>query len=128
MPRGRLMPIGAMVRVRSFHDRSAFAYQCTRILYFDFKMLQTPQTTTIITGDRRLRPADVREVWRSRDLLWLLATRDLKVRYKQTVLGVAWAFIQPLAMMFVFIVLFRLLGKTPARGDTPYAWPWFVGR
>jgi hypothetical protein len=45
---------------------------------------------------------DLKEIWRFRDLLYLLIWRDVKVRYKQTALGAAWAVLQPLLMMIVF--------------------------
>src|ERR1700681_1088461 len=54
---------------------------------------------------------DVRELWRYRELLFFLCWRDVKVRYKQTVLGAAWAVLQPLANMVVFTVfLGRMAG------------------
>jgi len=59
------------------------------------------------------------EIWQYRELLWFLAWRDIKVRYKQTVLGVGWAVIQPLIGMIVFTVFFgRLIGT--AIVDVPY--------
>ena len=64
---------------------------------------------------------DLRECWQYRELLWILALRDIKVRYKQTAVGVAWAVLQPLMMMVVFTGLFTLLGRFPAGGDVPYA-------
>jgi lipopolysaccharide transport system permease protein len=63
---------------------------------------------------------DVREFWRFRDLLWVLAVRDLKVKYRQAVVGVAWVVLQPLGMSLVFVVLFGLLGHNPATGAVPY--------
>jgi lipopolysaccharide transport system permease protein len=63
------------------------------------------------------------ELWRYRDLLLMLTWRDISVRYKQTVLGVAWAVLQPAAMMAVFAVVFGRLAKLPS-GDLPY--PLFV--
>jgi lipopolysaccharide transport system permease protein len=78
-----------------------------------------------IRARRGWRPLDLAELWRFRELLWFLAVRDIKVRYKQTVLGVAWAVLQPLMMMVVFSVLFGRLGGLEARaGDIPY--PLFV--
>jgi lipopolysaccharide transport system permease protein len=77
----------------------------------------------------RIRPSsgwralNLRELWRYRELLWFLALRDLKVRYKQTALGVAWAVIQPLFTMLVFSVFFGALAKIPSDG-VPY--PLFV--
>ena len=56
-----------------------------------------------------------------RDLLWVLAARDLKVRYKQTAIGAAWAVLQPFLTMVVFTVFFGLLGRYPSSGDIPYA-------
>ena len=73
----------------------------------------------------RIRPGagrtslDLRELWRYRELLWLLAVRDIKVRYKQTALGVAWAVLQPLFTMLVFTIFFGRLAKIPSDG-LPY--------
>lgn len=52
------------------------------------------------------------ELWHFRDLLYFLAWRDVKVRYKQTVLGVAWAVLQPAMMMFIFYVIFYVVART----------------
>ncbi len=60
------------------------------------------------------------ELWQHRELLWTLGVRDLKVRYRQTLVGVAWAVIQPVATMAIFVVLFGLLGRQPASGEAPY--------
>jgi len=51
---------------------------------------------------------DLQELWQYRELLWILALRDVKVRYKQTVLGVAWAIIQPFCTMVVFSIIAQL--------------------
>ncbi len=59
------------------------------------------------------------EVWESRELLYFLVWRDIKVRYKQTVLGAAWAIIQPFFTMVVFSVFFGRLAKMPSDG-IPY--------
>lgn len=68
------------------------------------------------------RVIDLRECWGYRHLLWILALRDLRVRYKQTVLGGAWALLQPLVMMVVFSTLFTLVGRYPSVDDgLPYA-------
>lgn len=63
----------------------------------------------------------LRELVAYRDLLWVLAARDLKVRYKQTAIGAAWAVLQPFLTMVVFTVFFGLLGRYPSTGDIPYA-------
>lgn len=62
-----------------------------------------------------------RDLWRFRDLAWFLAWRDILVRYKQTVFGVAWAVLQPVLTMVVFTVVFGRLAKLPAPGGTEYA-------
>jgi lipopolysaccharide transport system permease protein len=59
------------------------------------------------------------ELWEYRELLYFLIWRDIKVRYKQTVLGISWAVIQPLATMVVFSLFFGRLGKMPSDG-LPY--------
>lgn len=65
----------------------------------------------------------LRELWDYRELLYFLTLRDIKVRYKQTALGAAWAIIQPLFMMLVFSLFFGRLAKVPSDG-IPY--PIFV--
>ena len=60
-----------------------------------------------------------RDVWRYRELFWFLVWRDILVRYKQTVIGVAWSVIRPLATMIAFTVVFGLLAKLPSDG-VPY--------
>ena len=61
-------------------------------------------------------PLDLRALWEYRELLYFLAWRDIKVRYKQTVLGVAWAVIQPVMIMLVFSIFFGRLAKVPSDG------------
>jgi lipopolysaccharide transport system permease protein len=65
-------------------------------------------------------PIGWRELWEYRELLGFLVWRDVKVRYKQTVLGAAWAVIQPLLTMVMFTLLFGRLAKMPSDG-LPYA-------
>jgi lipopolysaccharide transport system permease protein len=60
-----------------------------------------------------------RDVWRYRELFWFLVWRDILVRYKQTVIGVAWSVIRPLVTMLAFSVVFGLLAKLPSDG-VPY--------
>ena len=66
-----------------------------------------------------LQPIDLRELWRYRELLWFLALRDIKVRYKQTLLGAAWAILQPFLTMVVFSVVFGRFAGIPSEG-APY--------
>lgn len=61
-----------------------------------------------------------RDLWRFRELLWFLAWRDILVRYKQTVIGLAWSLIRPIMTMIVFTVVFGNLAKLPSNG-APYS-------
>jgi lipopolysaccharide transport system permease protein len=63
---------------------------------------------------------ELRELWAHRDLFYFLAWRDVKVRYQQTILGAAWAILQPLITMVVFTILFGRLARVPSEGQ-PYA-------
>ncbi len=75
---------------------------------------------------RGFRAIDLRELWEYRELAGFLALRDLKVRYKQAVFGVAWALLQPLAGVVVFTIVFRRLADMPSQG-IPYPVFAFVG-
>jgi lipopolysaccharide transport system permease protein len=78
-------------------------------------------------GPRRgWRRVDVRELWAYRELLFFFVWRDVKVRYKQTVLGVAWAVVQPVAAMVLFSVIFGRLVGVPSDG-VPYPLFAFAG-
>jgi lipopolysaccharide transport system permease protein len=73
---------------------------------------------TTIEPPRGWQLINVVELWRSRELLFFLAWRDVKVRYKQTLLGAAWAILQPAMMMVVFWIFFGRLAKV-STGTTP---------
>jgi len=73
----------------------------------------------VIRPSRTWVPLNLREVWSYRELLYFLTWRDVKVRYKQAALGVAWAIIQPLFTMLVFTLFFGRLAKIPSNG-IPY--------
>lgn len=62
---------------------------------------------------------DLRELWDYRELIYFLTWRDIKVRYKQTAIGVGWVLLQPLAMMAAFSLFFGALAKIPSAG-IPY--------
>ncbi len=67
------------------------------------------------------KPADLSELWAYRELLYFMIWRDVKVRYKQTVLGILWVIIQPLLMILIFTLLFgRLAGLEHLTGGIPY--------
>lgn len=68
-----------------------------------------------------------RDLWRYRDLFLILAWRDVSVRYKQTLIGVAWAVLRPFLTMIVFTVVFGRLANLPTDGDAPYALLVFAG-
>lgn len=61
------------------------------------------------------------DLWRYRELFLILAWRDISVRYKQTIIGVAWAVIRPFLTMVVFTVIFGRLARFPSDGNAPYA-------
>ena len=65
-------------------------------------------------------PLKLRELWAHRELLYFLTWREIKVRYKQTALGVAWAILQPLFTMLIFTIFFGRLAKMPSDG-IPYS-------
>ena len=78
---------------------------------------------TVIEPGRTPGLGSLHDLWAYRDLLVLLAWRDISARYKQTALGIAWAIVQPVTAMVVFTVLFGRLAEMPSNG-TPY--PVFV--
>ncbi|MBV8717420.1 MAG: ABC transporter permease [Chloroflexi bacterium] len=81
-----------------------------------------PPPLVIIEASRGWRALDLRELWRFRELVYFLALRDVKVRYKQTALGVAWVLLQPLLAMGIFSIVFGARGLTTS--GVPY--PLFV--
>ena len=91
-----------------------------------------PAIDTAATREFVIRPRtgwvsiDWRELWEARELLYFLVLRDVKVRYKQTVLGVAWAVLQPLFTMIIFTVIFGRFANIPSDG-VPYALFVFAG-
>jgi lipopolysaccharide transport system permease protein len=91
--------------------------------------------TVLIAPTRGLAALQLRALWEYRELLFFLAWRDIKVRYKQTALGVAWIVLQPLLSTVVFTLIFGGLLKVPSDG-APYAvfalaalapWQYFSG-
>jgi lipopolysaccharide transport system permease protein len=81
------------------------------------------QFDTIIEPQSGWISVNFREIWKYRELVYILAWRDVKIRYKQTVLGAAWAIFQPFVSMIVFSVFFGTLVKVPS-DNLPY--PIFV--
>jgi len=68
-----------------------------------------------------------KDIWRYRELFYILSWRDLKVRYKQTVLGVAWSVIRPVLTTIIFTIIFSKVAKLGNPGDEPYALMVFAG-
>ncbi len=79
------------------------------------------QQEMVIKPKHGLIAVDFRELWQYRELFFFLAWRDIAVRYKQTLIGIFWAALQPLMTMVIFTVIFNKLAGLKAAGDTPYA-------
>jgi len=89
------------------------------ILSADAALAHLPLPHVAIRPARGWTSLDLRELWHSRELLAFLIWRDIKVRYKQTALGAAWAILQPVFSMLVFSLFFGRLAKVPSDG-IPY--------
>lgn len=72
--------------------------------------------TVVVQPRQGLFQLELRDIWRYRELLFFLVWRDVKVRYKQTVLGATWVALQPLAMMAIFTIVFRRFASVPSDG------------
>lgn len=88
--------------------------------------LEPAPVAVVLEPSRAWMPISIREIWAFRELLYFLMWRDLKVRYKQTVIGVAWVIMQPLAMALVFIVFLGHFARIPS-ADIPYSLLVFSG-
>jgi lipopolysaccharide transport system permease protein len=95
----------------------------------------TPQPIEGLSSDRKPRPVkiirpvsfspvglfrELRGLWQYRDLFYTLTVHRIKVRYKQSVLGLAWAILQPLSLMLIYTVIFSVIAKVPSE-NVPYA-------
>lgn len=78
-------------------------------------------TRTRLVPAKGWQALDLAELWRYRELTWFLAVRDIKVRYKQTLLGATWAIIQPVAQTLVFTIFFNGVGGVEGPAGVPYA-------
>src|SRR5438046_1482905 len=74
-----------------------------------------------ITRSAGWRALDLHEIWQYRELLSVLVWRDVKVRYRQTLLGVIWVVAQPLMTMLIFTLLFNRVAKIQADNGLPYS-------
>src|SRR5215472_779696 len=82
---------------------------------------QTLSSRVLVLEPGRAERHYWRDLWAYRELFAILAWRDVAVRYKQTVIGVAWAVLRPFLTMVVFTVVFSRIAKLPAPGSVPYA-------
>lgn len=82
-------------------------------------MTAPPEVTELVIEAGRAERHYWRDLWRYRELLGFLAWRDIKVRYKQAVLGIAWAVLQPAVTTAIFVFVFGRLAKMPS-GGVPY--------
>src|SRR5260370_38393582 len=80
-----------------------------------------PHSTQLIREAGRAGRQYWQDIWRYRGLLYILAWRDVAVRYKQTVIGLVWAFIRPFLTMVVFTIVFGHVAKLPTSNGLPYA-------
>ena len=75
---------------------------------------------TVIDADARAELVRPRTLWRYRELVYFLARRDVSIRYKESVIGIAWAVIQPVLLAIVFSVFLGVLAKVPSDHGVPY--------
>lgn len=85
----------------------------------EWEIVMRSAPTVVIRPSGGWIPIKFRDLWSYRELFYFLTLRDIKVRYKQTVLGFAWAIIQPFFMMIVFTLFFGNLAKVPSE-EIPY--------
>lgn len=85
------------------------------------------QSEFIIAPSKRWLAVNWQELWHYRDLFLVLAWRDISVRYKQTVLGIAWAIFQPFVTMIVFTFIFNRMANISSGDSTPYPVFLYVG-
>ena len=78
--------------------------------------LREQTAVTIIRPSRGWAALDLRDLWLYRELVYFLTWRDLKVRYKQTLFGAAWAILQPFLTMVVFTIFFGNFAKVSSEG------------
>jgi homopolymeric O-antigen transport system permease protein len=88
---------------------------------------RAPAYELVIRPHAAISLGDLADLWRFRELLWMLAMRDVRVRYKQAAFGVAWALLQPVTQMIIFTALFNRMAGIRADVPVPYALFCFSG-
>lgn len=86
-----------------------------------------PSKQWLVLEANRIEKQYWKDLWRYRELFGILAWRDITVRYKQTIIGIAWALIRPFLTMIVFTIIFGKLAKLPSQAEAPYAVLVFAG-
>ncbi len=84
------------------------------------ELVKHEPTTIYIKPSKGFAALNLRDLWLYRELIYFMIWREVKVRYKQTMLGAAWAIIQPVLTMIVFTFLFGRVAKLPTDGNVPY--------
>lgn len=84
------------------------------------EIIKHEPTTIYIKPSKGLAALNLRDMWLYRELIYFMIWREIKVRYKQTMLGAAWAIIQPVLTMIVFTIIFGGIAKLPTDGNIPY--------
>jgi lipopolysaccharide transport system permease protein len=82
-------------------------------------LVGSPLPSIVIEARRNLWHLNLKELWHYRELLYFLVWRDVKIRYKQTVIGATWVVLQPVLTMMIFTVVFSYFAKIPSDG-VPY--------
>jgi lipopolysaccharide transport system permease protein len=82
-------------------------------------LLAHPRKVTIVDSEARFAPSALLQLWQYRELVYALTQREIKARYRQSLLGIGWAIIQPLAFMVVFSLVFSRVARLPSDG-LPY--------
>jgi len=84
------------------------------------ELIKHEPTTIYIKPSKGITALNLRDLWVYRELIYFMIWRDVRVRYKQTMLGAAWAVIQPVLTMLVFTFVFGRIAKLPTDSDIPY--------
>lgn len=118
------------------NQTSLIAQQAAEVVQLDSRerdAVTSPDERVLILEAGRSERHYWADLWHYRELFLILAWRDVAVRYKQTLIGIAWAVLRPLLTMIVFTIIFNKVATLPSEGDTPYAimvfagmLPWFL--
>src|SRR5262249_7533726 len=103
--------------MRRFLIKEGMSLADSSTVYVAEPLYHLPEKPLVtIEARKSWAPLNLRDLWAHRELLYFLMWRDIKVRYKQTTLGAAWAIIQPLVTMIIFTFFFGKLARVPTEG------------